>query len=185
MVSVKPQLTMEMNIHNQCSNFSFGESKYFSNSADWNEYPHKAFTAYEMNDNVIPFLSTFEGIVMHELHNKHDEPSYEDESKHIQLVVAWKSEGYKKIRMFMHLIEYDKMIDWNRLKLEEYYQRYANQLSTYSGPIKDTRVMRDGTVLTTRLELDFTQRDGVLDITVSEGIKDNHTKISELIDSKT
>jgi hypothetical protein len=34
----------------------------------------------------------------------------------------------------------------------------------------------------TGLELDFTQRDGVLNITISEGVKDNHTRMPELID---
>jgi hypothetical protein len=36
-------------------------------------------------------------------------------------------------------------------------------------------------MLVTKLELDFTQRDSVLNITVSEGVRDKHTKMSELI----
>jgi hypothetical protein len=79
------------------------------------------------------------------------------------------------------LIECDKQIKWNRYKLEEYRQRYASQLSTYTSPIEDTWLMHDGTVLMTRLELNSTQRGDVLNITISEGIKDEHTKIPELI----
>jgi hypothetical protein len=96
--------------------------------------------------------------------------------------VIWKSEGYKNFRMLLQLIKYGKKIYWDETMLEEYYQRYANQLSTYTGPIKDTWSISDGTVLMAKLELDFTQRDGVLNLTISEGIRDEHTRRPERID---
>jgi hypothetical protein len=36
----------------------------------------------------------------------------------------------------------------------------------------------------TKLELDFTQRNGVLNITISEGVEDEHTKRPVWIDPK-
>jgi hypothetical protein len=90
--------------------------------------------------------------------------------------VAWKSEGYKKFRVFVQLIECDGTFYLCDIPLEEYYQRYANQLNTYTGPIKNTWMVYDDTVLMTELELDFTQRDSVLNITISEGVKDEYTK---------
>jgi hypothetical protein len=104
-----------------------------------------------------------------------------DSNQHIRLLVAWKSEGYKNFCVFVHLIECNKWPYWDEIRLEEYYQRYADQLSTYTGPIKDTWLIHDGTVLMTELDLDFTQRDGVLNITISEGSKDEHAKRPEWI----
>jgi hypothetical protein len=60
--------------------------------------------------------------------------------------------------------------------VKEYYQRYANQFCTHTGPIKDTWLPRDGTVLMIGLELDFVQRDDVLNITISEGIENGRIK---------
>jgi hypothetical protein len=109
-------------------------------------------------------------------------------STYIWLFVAWKSEGYKEFHVFVHLIEYDEWIDWYKLELKTYYQRYANQLSTYTDPVIDTWLTRNGKVFMTKLELDFTQRnrrDGVLNITISERSKDKHAKKLIQLDPKT
>jgi hypothetical protein len=70
------------------------------------------------------------------------------------------------------------------IELEEYYQRYVSQLCAYTGPIKDTWLIYDGTVLMTRLELDFTQGYDVLNIVISESVMDEHTKRIEWINSE-
>jgi hypothetical protein len=90
--------------------------------------------------------------------------------------VGWKSEGYKELCACVCLIECDKTFPWHKVNTEEYYQRYTNQFGIYTGPIKDTWLTHDGAVLTTKLELYFTQRNDVLNITISEGISDDHTK---------
>jgi hypothetical protein len=123
----------------------------------------------------------FGGILMYVLERKHVKIGTRHEPTHILLLVAWKSEGYKKLRAFAHLIEYDKASCWDNLSQEEYYQRFTSQLRIYTGPIKDTWLMPDGTVLLTELGLDFTQRDGVLNVTISEGIEDENTKRPEWI----
>jgi hypothetical protein len=142
----------------------------FSNGANWNKEPDWTINpGYMTSANLTPFLSTFEGSVTYELKKGFM-------STHIDLFVAWKSDGYRKYHVFVQLIEYDKWIDWDKTKLEMYYQTYANQLSTYTNPIIDTWLLDDDTVFMTRLELDFTQRDwrdGVLNITISERIKTN------------
>jgi hypothetical protein len=43
-------------------------------------------------------------------------------------------------------------------------------------PIEETWLIHDGTVLVTRLELNFAQRYGILNVTISEGIRDDHIK---------
>jgi hypothetical protein len=79
------------------------------------------------------------------------------------------------------LVEHDEEVGLFYSQLETHHQRYASQLSTYTGPIKDTWLPHDGKVLMTKMELDFTQRDGVLNITISEGVKDDHTGRPEQI----
>jgi hypothetical protein len=177
-ISLDFQPTMKVNVHNQCSNFYLKGEKHFSTGIDWDEEPdEEVYAGDTMNVDLVPLLSTFEGLLTYGLKKRGIESTY------IQLFVTWKSEGYKELRVFVHLIEYDGWCGWGKDKLEEYCQRYASQLCTYTGPIRDTWLMPDGTVLMTELELDFTQRDGVLNITISEGVKDEHTKKLEWFNS--
>jgi hypothetical protein len=176
-ISFEYQPTMKVNIYNQCSDFKLIHLKYFSDDTLWDEDPDKEVDAGTATSiDFIPFLSTFEGALMYELRREDVESDDQSESTHILFLVAWKSEGYKKFRIFAHLIEYDGYIDWYTIRLREYYQRYTNQLCTYTGPIKNTWLLDNGTMMMTELELDFTQRDGVLNVTISEGIRDGRTK---------
>jgi hypothetical protein len=178
-ISIIPQSTMKLNIHNQCSDFKLTDNGYFSNGVHWIKYPIREVDAGSMmSADLIPFLSTFEGVLTHELKKE------SVKSIPIRLFVAWKSKGYKEFHVFVQLIEYDEKFFRYTTKLEMYYQRYVNQLLTYTGPIKDTWSLDYDTVLMTRLELDFVQRDSVLNLTISEGARDDHTKIPELIDPK-
>jgi hypothetical protein len=93
------------------------------------------------------------------------------ESTSTLLFVAWKLEGYNALRARVRLIECNKAFRWRKVDLKEYHQIYANQLWPYTDPIQDTWLISDGTVLLTKLESDFTQRDGVLNLTISEGIR--------------
>jgi hypothetical protein len=174
---------MKLNIHNQCKNFKLTYRKWLSSGADWNSEPNWTInTGIMTSADLTPFLSTFEGVIMYKLERKGDKLPY------IWLFVAWKSEGYKEFHVLVHLIEYDEWIDWYKLELKTYYRRYANQLSTYTDSVIDAWLTRDDKVFMTKLELDFTQRnrrDGVLNITISEGVKDKHTKKSIWLDLKT
>jgi hypothetical protein len=173
---------MEVNIHNQCSNFKLTEGECFSGGADWNKCPgRKVKPGNVMSADSVPFLAVFGGVLIYELQGKHVVPSNRLGSTRTLLLVAWKSEGYKKFRVLVHFIECNVRPYWFNFKPEEYYQRYAGQFSTYAGFIEDTWLTSDGVVIMIRLELDFTQRDGVLNITISESVKDEHTKRPEWI----
>jgi hypothetical protein len=181
-ISIASQPTMKVNIWNQCLNFKLTDRRGFNNDAYWNKQPDWEIDASSMMYvDLIPFLSTFGGVLTYQLQREDMEFDCQPESTHIRIFVAWKSEGYKKLRVFAHLIEYEEWCSWSGAKLEEYYHKHASQLCTYTGPVKDTWLTRNGMVLTTELELDFTQRDGVLNITISEGIRDGHTKRPEWI----
>jgi hypothetical protein len=179
------QPTMEVNIHNQCSDFKLRHNAFFSTCGTTDDFPAWEVDTGNMSGiELIYPPATFEGVLSYVLKRKHVGSNEQFESIHIRLFVAWKSEGYKNLRACVNLVEYDEKFNWNNTKLEEYCQRCVSQLSTYTDTIKDTWLIRDGTVLMTRLELDFTQRDGVLNIIVSEGVKDDHTKRPVWIDSK-
>jgi hypothetical protein len=181
-ISFIPQPTMKVNIHNQCSDFKLIEGEYFIINANYNDKPDREVdTGNMMNVDLIPFLSTFGSGLTYELQSRYDKHGNQRESTHVRFLVAWKSEGYKKFFVFVHLMEYDKWFDWDRINLKECYQRYASQFCTYTNPIKNTWLIYNDTALMTELELDFTQRDGVLNITISEGIRDEYTKRSEWI----
>jgi hypothetical protein len=184
-ISVKFQPTMKVNIHNQCLDFNLMDRRYLGSGAYWNEHPYwKLDTNNMMSTDMIPFLSTFGGFLTYELEKKYTKPDDLSESNACRLYIGWKSENYKELHVFVQLIEYDKTFSWDKIKLKDYYQRCTNQLSTYTDPIRDTWLIFDGTVLMTELELDFTQRDGVLNITISEGVEDEYTRKSVWIDPK-
>jgi hypothetical protein len=184
-ISVETQPTMKMTIHNQCSDFKLKDERSFSSGLSWDKYPDdEVDTGSMISVGLKSPLSALGGILMYRLQKKYVESDDQLESIYTLLFVVWKSEGYKKFSVLVQLIDCDKTFSWRKIDQEEYYQRYVSQLSTYTGPIKDTWLTRGGTVLMTILELDFTQRDGVLSLTISEGIKDDHTKMPELIDPK-
>jgi hypothetical protein len=166
-----------VNIHNQCSDFNLEYLGCFSSGADWSEEPDKEVdTGNTMCVDFKSSLATLEGVLAYKLQRKYKETDNQSELIHTLLFIAWKSEGYKKFRVYTQLTECDKTFCWNNFRLREYYQRYVNQLNTYTVSSKNTWLIHDGTILMTGLELNFAQRDGVLNITISEGIKDEHTK---------
>jgi hypothetical protein len=177
---------MKVNIRNQCSDFKLLNRKCFSDGADWKNDPAWSIDAGSMMSvDLEPLQPTFECALICKLQRKYREVNDQSELTCIRLLVVWKSEGYKKFRVLLQLIEYTKTFCWDEIQLREYCQRYASQLSAYTDPIKDTWLISDGTVLMTRLHLDFTQRDGALNITISEGAKDEYTKRPEWINPKT
>jgi hypothetical protein len=178
-ISVKSQPTMKMNIHNQCSDFKLKNQRYFNTCASWDDkLDGEIDTGSMTNASLTPSSATFGGTIIYELQRKRVESDDQLKSTYTLLSIAWKSEVYKKFCVFVQLTDCDKAFSWHKVNPEKYYQRYANHFSIYTAPIKYTWLIHDGTVLMTRLELDFTQRDGVLSVTVSEGSRDEHTKIS-------
>jgi hypothetical protein len=177
-VSSVSQSLMEVGIHNRCSDFKLINLEYFNTSEEWEEYPYwKVDSGNMLSVGFRPFLSVFEGALTYELRGKYVKLGNRPRSTCIRFFLAWKSEDYNEFRVCMHLIEHDKQFYWSTAKSKEYHRRYANELCIYTGPIKDTWLLHDGTVLMTRLELDPMQRVGRLNITISESVKNERTKI--------
>jgi hypothetical protein len=184
-ISVKFQPTMKVNIYNQCLNFKLMNRGCFSNGIVQGEnLAPEVDTSSMMSVGFRPVPSVFKDVMTYELRRKCVKSSEELDLIHIRFFVVWKTGGHKKLRAYINSVEYEEKLYWNNTRLEEYYQRHASQLYTYTGPIKDTWLMHDGTVLMTELELDFTQRHDVLNITISEGIGDEYTRRPKLINPK-
>jgi hypothetical protein len=176
--------TMSVNIRNRCSDFKL--INLIRSAPHMTRYPNAEVDAGSMTSATLtPSCAVFEGSLMYQLQRKDVRSDDQLESTYTLLFIAWESEGCRELRACVRMIECDEQIKWNSYKLKEYCQRYASRLSAYTGPIEDTWLIHDGTVLTTRLELDFPQRDGRLYITISEGSRDNRTKISAWISPKT
>jgi hypothetical protein len=102
---------MKVNIHNQCSDFKLTDREYFINGTCWCEYPDREVdTDNIMRVGLIPFLSTSEGVLMYVLQRKDANFGNRSGPTCIRLFVAWKSEGYKRFFVFIHLIECSKKL---------------------------------------------------------------------------
>jgi hypothetical protein len=177
MISVISCRVTKANIHNQCTDFNLTDRHWSVINIYWNNEPDEEIDAGSMaSAELEPFRVKFRGGLTYRLQRKNIQSDDQLESTSTLLLITWKSEGYKVPRVLVCLVEYDKQFRWSGYKLKEYHQRYTNQLSTYTGPVEDTWLIPDSTVLMTRLELDFTQRVGVLNITITEGVEGEHTK---------
>jgi hypothetical protein len=169
---------MKVNIHNQCSDFKLINRGYFSDGSRWNRYLAEEVDPGGMVNIEFKYsLATFEGALAYKLQRGDVKSNGQFEPTCILLFVAWKSDGYRKICAYVRLLEYDEWFYWNETKLKEYYQMHASQLSIYTGPSKETWSIHNDVVLVTGLELDFAQRDGRLNIFISENVKNEYTKI--------
>jgi hypothetical protein len=177
---------MKMNIRNQCSDFKLIHLNFFRDYMGWNKEPDEEVDAGGMTRaDLVPYWAAFKGAITYQLQRKCVKSDEKLEPTYIQFFITWKSEGYKVLCTRVGLIEHDEQIRWNAYKLEEYCQSYANQFGTYTGPIRDKWLIYNGTVLMTRLELNFTQRPWVLNITISEGVKDEYIRRPLWLDPKT
>jgi hypothetical protein len=182
-ISVRFRPSMKVNIYNRCSDFKLTYRGSFIKGAHFNEKPDQEVdTGCVKSLNVTTFLAAFRGVLMHKLERKYVKPGSQHEPTDIILLVIWKSERYKEFRAFVQLIERNNTSYWSEIQAEEYYRRYENQLCTCTDSVGDTWLIHDGTVLTTKLGLHFKRRDGVLNIVISEGIKDKHARKPEWID---
>jgi hypothetical protein len=181
---IKPKMR-SINIHNQCTDFDLTSPWYFnSNIYLKKRLDQKIDASGTMNVDFKYPPKVFEGVITYKLERKSIETDNLSESTCIRLFVILKCERNNKLCACMHLVEHEKRFRWNIAKLKEYYQRYANQFSTYTGPIEETWLIDDNTVLMTKLELDLTQRDGALNIIISEGAKNERTMTLKCIDSE-
>jgi hypothetical protein len=100
-------LTMNVNTHNQCSDFKLIRRRYFSYSAYLIIDPDKQVYANSMKRiDLVSFLSTFKGVSMYSLKRKGVESTY------IRLFVIWKYEDYGNFQVFLRLTVNNDWYAW-------------------------------------------------------------------------
>jgi hypothetical protein len=112
-----------------------------------------------------------EGALMYRTQRQHAESdeSARDESRRIQLLVAWHVEHTKELHIRALLVEHDRELDEDKLK--QPHQKYWHPLSALVSPIRSSWLMDDATILTTTIKV---MTGGYRwDIFVTEGAKDN------------
>jgi hypothetical protein len=72
----------------------------------------------------------------------------QDESKSIQLLVAWHVEYTKGLDVRALLVEYDEKFNWDEDKLGKLYQKYWHPLDVWSKLIKCNWLLNDAKLLT-------------------------------------
>jgi hypothetical protein len=115
-------------IYNRCSGLRLTNRKVFSDR-HWSTRGNQEIDSGNMTMTVFRDSLTFEGTF---------KPDDQSASTSTLLFIAWKYDVYGERRICVQLIECEKQIEWNEIALKVYYQRYANQLSEYTGPIKGT-----------------------------------------------
>jgi hypothetical protein len=117
---------MKVNISNQCSDFKLIGLKYLNSGAQHNgNFAREVDAGSIMSFELTPFRAMFEGALICKLQRKHVKPGNRPEPTDILLLMAWNSEGYKKFRVLVHLIECNKRPYWGLTEPEEYYQRLS------------------------------------------------------------
>jgi hypothetical protein len=113
-----------------------------------------------------------EGALVYKIQRRQHSESGEfvqDESKSIQLLVAWRVEHTKGLHVRALLVEHDKELDED--KLRKLYRKYWHLLKTRVDSIRINWLLDDVTMLTTTVKA---MNGGYeWDIFISEGIRDN------------
>jgi hypothetical protein len=117
------------------------------------------------------------GILMYKLQGKNtaqfnEDGIYSEEASCIQLFMVWSVNDHGNFSVFSCLIEHDKNCVWNRDRL----MRLTNShwLKFIHGPVETTYLMRDNTVLMTRMNVTREEEYHRLEMTISEtSVKDD------------
>jgi hypothetical protein len=127
------------------------------------------------------------GILMYELRRRNAKQFNksaifsEDEARRTQIFIIWKINSSEEFCAVSSLIEHDKSCVWDRdrlMKLAKWYKPFDVQ----HGPIELAYLMRDNTVLMTRVNVTREKERYKLEMTISEGSIKYDTQRPDYID---
>jgi hypothetical protein len=123
--------------------------------------------------NIDPDLDESTGVLMYKLNRKNTDQPNEEEAICIQLFTVWKACRSEEFWVVSNLIEHDKSRVRSRNKLMQ-IAKGCRAFNAPHSPIEDTWLIRDNTVLMTRVSVTREEESYKLEMTVSEGsIKDD------------
>jgi hypothetical protein len=176
-----------MIIHNQCSKINLVSPIYFGNGAvcpklsdQQIDVNAKTRVCFEINAT----QDDFGGALLYELQRyvKSDNRRNmniltteinENDAKRIQMLAAWKVEGFRLSVLFA-LIEHTKKFTWNRVKLKKLYYENRRWLKRYVSTTLDTWSMDNNVALKTTFKVRYLEGNFYLSISISEGENDGY-----------
>jgi hypothetical protein len=169
-----PPSKVKLIIRNQFSGIELVSPVYCSENAECYLPPNQrvyADSATQVGFNIDPDQESI-GVLIYKLQRKdinelNEEAIYsEDEATSTQIFMVWKVKNSRELYVYSRLIEHDKDHIWNRdrlMKLAKSYELFNIQ----HGPIKETWLMHDNTVLMTGLNMTHEKECYKLEITIS------------------
>jgi hypothetical protein len=134
--------------------------------------------------NINPDKNESIGILMYELNtDQSNKEVIANEEVCIQLVMIWKVHESGRFYVYSFLIEHDKSRVWDKDELMKLVRRYESFIIQH-GPIEDTWLMLDNTVLMIRANVTFEEEYYKLEMTISEGSINKDTRRPWYIDVK-
>jgi hypothetical protein len=130
-------------------------------------------SATQVGLNIDPTQVVSIGALMYKLQRKDIDQSNERESTCTQLVIIWKANIYHKFQAVSRLIEHDEDRIWDSDMLMD-LARYCILYDIEHGPIEETWLMHDNTVLMTGMNATYEEKCYKLEMKISEtSVKDD------------
>src|SRR5690606_17497347 len=104
---------------------------------------------------------------MYKLQEENTDQLNEEEATYTQLLIVWKVDSSKNFCLVSYLIEHDKSCVLYEDKLMRLVERYV-PFSTQYDPIEETWLIRNNTVLMTRMNVTCKENCYKLEMTISE-----------------
>jgi hypothetical protein len=183
-ISIELQLTMKVDIHNQCLNVDLVSPIYVTSSElEFHKPPDHKMDA---GDTIRPAFiiksdDTSYGVLMYKLQRKQSHKSTEiseDTSSVAYLLAVWRVSESMELCSDVLLVEHNGMFDKD--SLEKLYNKNINQFRLCPNSVTETWSLNNNTTLMTTFEI----KNGgqLLDITISEVERDNCARIPIRID---
>jgi hypothetical protein len=170
--------SISLNIYNRYQDIHLTSPIYFIYGGNWHVAPDQEIDANAVTRNCIELDSgqdILKGALIYKIQRKHTESGefIQDESKSIQLMVAWYVEPTKGLDVRALLVEHDKEFNWGEDNLRKLYQKYWHSLDALVSPFGSSWLLNDITLATTIKVMNGGYK---WDISISEGIKNNVEK---------
>jgi hypothetical protein len=143
---------ISLSIHNRCKDVHLTSLVNFIRGGEWHAVPDQGIDANVIMRNRIELdyeQDILEGALIYKIQRKHTK-SARDESKYIQLLVAWRVEHTKGLDTRVLLVEHDDELDED--KLRRLHQNCWHLLDTWVDPIKNEWLLNDGEKLKTEVK---------------------------------
>jgi hypothetical protein len=190
--------TMDVTVHNQYPDVELVSPVYFCNHCTCNEYPIRRTDGGAMMNTDIRFdIGKLPGgIWMYEVQRKGSTESdhqsstdtistevVEDTSKIVRLLMIWKIEDPEEPEVCIILVEHSNELVLNEDKLAQLYDKANDRFYKFYDSFQSTWLVCDNTVLKATYKIVW-ERGLELEITISEGVKDEYPMKPMWIDSE-